>query len=644
MKIITRTFCCILVLLLMLGSNVFAVSTPTMKGIDVSRHQGVINWDAVYGNTDFAIIRCGFGNDETSQDDTQWYNNANECTRLGIPFGVYIYSYATNTSMAESEANHVLRLVNGYNLSFPIYLDMEDNVQVVLSPGELGNIASTFCNIIQNAGYEVGIYANRNWWENHLTDAVFNNNLWHKWVAQYNSQCTYAGNYTMWQYTSSGNVNGINGRVDMNYWYGDLRGVSGDNNSVIVNTTIADTITSSNAVVRGTVSYSGNRPIEAGIYFGTSPDNMSKVARYTIEHNKNPFYIEDEPYYHIDIAVVTGGTIKLTAPDSVKANSTVTFTVEPSNGYHVVADSVKVNNGDIAVSENEGVYSFIMPAETATITAEFEEDIPIIQKYTVIITGDEGIENVKLGTMNGKKADNTYTFTDIVAGTYTFDVIYAAGYEKSDLSPESITVSENKTTETISSQKKKFTVIFKIEGQDDIKVSNIEYNTAPTGAPSLTDTATRHYLGWVKGTDTAANVINLADERITEDTVYTAKYETLTPQPEKIWLELLPKFKEWLQIEKITVENEVTLSASKKDDSEFDEADKFSVYVAVYDDDILQSVKKVYWAEEENNTFKASISEPDGENYKVFIWTSNYEPITEAITSLTTEKQTVLNK
>lgn len=354
--------------------------------------------------------------------------------------------------------------------------------------------------------------------------------------------------------------------------------------------------------------------------------------------------IEDEPYYHIDIAVVTGGTIKLTSPDSVKANSTVTFTVEPSNGYHVVADSVKVNNGDIAVSENEGVYSFIMPAETATITAEFEEDIPIIQKYTVIITGDEGIENVKLGTMNGKKADNTYTFTDIVAGTYTFDVIYAAGYEKSDLSPESITVSENKTTETISSQKKKFTVIFKIEGQDDIKVSDVEYNTAPTGAPNLTDTSTRHYLGWVKGTDTSTDVINLADERITEDTVYTAKYETLKPQPEKIWLELLPKFKKWLQIEKITVENEVTLSASKKDGSEFEEADKFSVYVAVYDDGILQSVKKVDLAEEENNTFKASISEPDGENYKVFIWTSNYEPITEAITSLTTEKQTVFNK
>lgn len=289
MKIITKIFYCIFALLLMLSSTVCAESTPTMKGIDVSRHQGVINWDAVYGNIDYAIIRCGFGNDETSQDDTQWYNNANACTRLGIPFGVYIYSYATNTVMAESEANHVLRLINGYNLDFPVYLDMEDSIQANLSASERGTIASTFCNIIQNAGYEVGIYANRNWWENYLTDLAFNNSSWHKWVAQYNSSCTYAGNYTMWQYTSSGNVNGINGRVDLNYWYGDLRGVSGDNNSVIVKTTIADTITSSNAVVRGNVSYNGNRPSEAGIYFGTSPDNMSKVAKDTIEHNKNPF-------------------------------------------------------------------------------------------------------------------------------------------------------------------------------------------------------------------------------------------------------------------------------------------------------------------------------------------------------------------
>lgn len=120
----------------------------------------------------------------------------------------------------------------------------------------------------------------------------------------------------MWQYTSSGNVNGINGRVDMNYWYGDLRGV---NNSVTVNTTIADTITSSNAVVRGNVSYNGNRPSEAGIYFGTSPDNMSKVAKDTINHNKNPFdmwydlnsdagqYLNDGTTYYWQCYVIVDG-------------------------------------------------------------------------------------------------------------------------------------------------------------------------------------------------------------------------------------------------------------------------------------------------------------------------------------------------
>lgn len=345
MKIIIKIFCCIFTLLLIFSSNVLAVSNPTMKGIDVSRHQGVINWDEVYGNIDYAIIRCGFGNDETSQDDTQWYNNANACTRLGIPFGVYIYSYATDTAMAESEANHVLRLLNGYNLSFPIYLDMEDNVQAVLSPGELGNIASTFCNIIQNAGYEVGIYANRNWWENYLTDSVFNNSSWHKWVAQYNSSCTYTGSYTMWQYTSSGNVSGINGRVDMNYWYGNLRGVSGYNNSVVVNTTVADTITSSNAVVRGTVSYSGNRPSEAGIYFGTSSDNMSKVASDIINHNKNPFdmwydlnseagqYLSDGTTYYWQCYVIvdgieTKGDIK--SFTTIDTNPTLTPTDTPT--------------------------------------------------------------------------------------------------------------------------------------------------------------------------------------------------------------------------------------------------------------------------------------------------------------------------
>ena len=194
----------------------------------------------------------------------------------------------------------MLRLIQGYNLSFPIYLDMEDKVQAVLSDSERGNIASVFCNIIQNEGYKVGIYANKNWWTNYLTDSAFNNSLWYKWVAQYNSSCTYSGNYTMWQYTSSGYVNGINTNVDMNYWYGEYIDV----NPVTVNTTVADSITESNATVRGTVAYSGQKPSEVGIYFGTSENGMSKVANDVINHNKNPFDmwydLKDEAGLYLD--------------------------------------------------------------------------------------------------------------------------------------------------------------------------------------------------------------------------------------------------------------------------------------------------------------------------------------------------------
>lgn len=193
-----------------------------IQGIDVSTFQGDIDWQKVKDSgIEFAIIRCGYGDDLTQYDDAKWKRNADECTHLGIPFGAYLYSYAASTDEAESEAAHALRLLNGYALSYPIYLDLEDNVVGACSNELIGQIADIFCTTLQDAGYEVGIYANLNWWNNRLTNSVFNNPTWHKWVAQYNSSCTYQGDYSMWQYTSSGSVDGISGNVDMNYWYGN---------------------------------------------------------------------------------------------------------------------------------------------------------------------------------------------------------------------------------------------------------------------------------------------------------------------------------------------------------------------------------------------------------------------------------------
>ena len=183
--------------------------------IDVSEHQGKIKWEKVKANIAGAILRCGYGSDIKSQDDEQFKRNADECTRLGIPFGVYLYSYADTEEEAKSEAAHVLRLIKGYKLDYPVYYDLEE------TGTEKGAVkrAEIFGNIIEKAGYWCGVYANLYWWENHLKALE----RFTKWVAQYNSTCDYKGaNIDMWQYSSMGSVDGIAGRVDMNMCYRDF--------------------------------------------------------------------------------------------------------------------------------------------------------------------------------------------------------------------------------------------------------------------------------------------------------------------------------------------------------------------------------------------------------------------------------------
>ena len=201
------------------------------KGIDVSYHNGTIDWKRVkQSEVEYAIIRCGYGTNDKNQDDKKWEENVKGCIDNNIPYGVYLYSYADTVEKASSEADHAIRLLQGKKFKYPVYYDLEeDAIRKKLSKTEIANIAKTFCNKLSAKGYTVGIYANKDWFTNYLTDSCFNN--WTKWVAQYNTVCNYQGKYDMWQCSSTGRVPGISGNVDLNYSYSPFENSYGGGNT-----------------------------------------------------------------------------------------------------------------------------------------------------------------------------------------------------------------------------------------------------------------------------------------------------------------------------------------------------------------------------------------------------------------------------
>ena len=202
------------------GTQIAAPRQPDgmLWGVDVSHHQGGINWDVAQEGLDFAILRCGYGLNLPQQDDREWHRNAAACQRLGIPFGTYIYSYATDTKMARSEAEHVLRLVKGYKLDMPIYFDIEDPRLAKLDNATLAAIAKTFCDTVSAAGYKVGIYASLSWWNTRLTNSVFRTAGWERWVAHWAVDRDYSAGYDMWQYGGC-YLKGVPNAVDGNVYY-----------------------------------------------------------------------------------------------------------------------------------------------------------------------------------------------------------------------------------------------------------------------------------------------------------------------------------------------------------------------------------------------------------------------------------------
>lgn len=193
------------------------------KIIDVSFYQGDIDFSKVKNSgIDGAIIRCGYTGYGTLQQnvDVKFEEYYKGFKAVGMPVGVYYYSSANTVELAKKEANFVLNLIKNKQLEYPVYFDTENEErQRPLSRQALTDITKAFCEIIEGAGYYVGIYASTSWFNDELDCAQLT--AYDKWVAQYNTECTFNGDYGMWQYTSSGRVDGINGNVDIDHCYYD---------------------------------------------------------------------------------------------------------------------------------------------------------------------------------------------------------------------------------------------------------------------------------------------------------------------------------------------------------------------------------------------------------------------------------------
>lgn len=196
-------------------------------GIDVSQHQGTINWNAVKGQVDFAILRLGWiGNKNNHTQDTQFERNYSECKRLGIPVGVYVYCYSSSVATARSGAEWTVQKLAGKTLELPVYIDMEDSSIASKGKQVLTNICIAFNTIIEQAGFWAGVYANTNWFNNYLDKNTIKAR-YTTWIAHYTSGTDkYKGEYDIWQNSSSGKINGISGKVDTNYMHRDIIGAT----------------------------------------------------------------------------------------------------------------------------------------------------------------------------------------------------------------------------------------------------------------------------------------------------------------------------------------------------------------------------------------------------------------------------------
>ncbi len=193
-------------------------------GIDVSKWNGEIDWDKVkQAGVEYAIIRVGYRGATTGAliEDPYFTKNIKGAAKAGIPVGVYFFTQALNAVEAVEEASMVINMCKEYKITYPVFIDTEgaggngraDGLDVETRT----QVCKAFAATVESAGYRAGVYGARNWFNEMLDMNVLRNYI--IWLAEYRDVPVYQGYYHMWQYTSSGKVDGIEGKVDFNLSY-----------------------------------------------------------------------------------------------------------------------------------------------------------------------------------------------------------------------------------------------------------------------------------------------------------------------------------------------------------------------------------------------------------------------------------------
>jgi GH25 family lysozyme M1 (1,4-beta-N-acetylmuramidase) len=252
--------------------------------IDVSSHNGAIDWTKVKGNTDGAIIRLGYrgySSKGTLKTDVNFVANIKGAINQGIPVGVYWFTTAISKAEAIAEADYVAEALKGYKLSFPVYLDSEysnkdhngrsDN----LTKAQRTAYAIAFLERMKELGFDVGVYASDSWFVSNLDLSQLKS--YSLWVAKYSSsKPKYVSGYDGWQYTSEGRCPGISGNVDKSYIYRDFvkTGVEAMDEKQLkelIKNTIKEELAGANTTTSASLSAEFEEAKAAGITDGSRP-------------------------------------------------------------------------------------------------------------------------------------------------------------------------------------------------------------------------------------------------------------------------------------------------------------------------------------------------------------------------------------